>query len=176
MPALDGSARLFAAAILEAGLRPLDNAYPELELSAPVRVEQGESFVEACPGDFRIEYSIDFPEKAIGTQSFLYTGGDYLSLIAPARTFGRLKDVEMMRSMGLSLGGSLANAVVVDEDKILNAEGLRFADEFVRHKILDLIGDLWTLGASLKADIRAHKANHRLHIELVRKLLPLVRP
>jgi len=174
LPAMDGSARLFAEAIAAAGLSELAQDYPELRLAEPVRVELGDSFVEARPGDFRVEYSIDFAEQAIGQQSFIYAGGDYLSLIAPARTFGRLKDVETMRAMGLSLGGSLENAVVVDEDKIMNPEGLRFADEFVRHKILDLLGDLWTLGASLQADIRAHKANHRLHIELVKKLLPLV--
>lgn len=175
MPALDGSARLFAAAILKAGLEPLAGTYPELKLHETVRVEQGDSFVEARPGSFRIAYSIDFAEKAIGSQSFVYAGDDYLSLIAPARTFGRLKDIETMRSLGLSLGGSLENAVVVDEDQILNPEGLRFADEFVRHKILDLLGDLWTLGATLEADIRAHKASHRLHIELVRQLAGLVR-
>ena len=115
-------------------------------------------------------YEIDFPDRAIGLQRLSFDGSDYGGLIAPARTFGRLCDVEAMRSLGLALGGSLDNAVVVDGEKVLNPEGFRFADECIRHKVLDLLGDLWTLGAPLRAEIRAYRASHRLHIALARKI------
>ncbi len=173
MPAMDGSALEFVTRIRDAGLKELGGEVPEIVIREAVRVEQGDAWVEVVPGEFSVAYEIDFTEEAIGSQRFSFTGREYAAQIAPARTFGLLRDVEMMRSLGLALGGGLHNAVVVDGSEVLNPEGLRFADEFVRHKILDILGDLWTLGAPLKGQVRAHKANHRLHIELARKICEL---
>lgn len=172
MPALDGSALPYVELLRPAGLRVLGEVAP-LVVRAGVRVGDDDVWIEALPGPFAVEYGIDFPEPAIGRQSLVYAGDDYERLIAPARTFGRLCDVDMMRAMGLSLGGGLHNAVVVDGDRILNPEGLRFPDEFVRHKVLDCLGDLWLLGRPVTARIRARKANHRLHVELVRRIAGL---
>lgn len=170
MPAMDGSALPFVTNISDAGIKVLDEEISPIVITEPVRVERGESWVEIVPGGFAVTYEIDFVQQAIGRQVYTYEGRDYVRDIAPARTFGLLKDVEMMRSLGLSLGGGLHNAVVVDGRDVLNPEGLRFADEFVRHKVLDILGDLWTLGRPVTGSVRAYKANHFLHIELARKI------
>ncbi len=170
MPAMDGSALPFFLLLKEAGTQDLGTECRPVRLDEPMRLEEGDAWIEATPGGFSLAYEIDFTDPAIGRQRFVYTGEDYESQIAPARTFGRMKDVEMMRSAGLALGGGLHNAVVVDHDRIVNPEGLRFKDEFVRHKVLDLLGDLWTLGAPLQAAIRASRANHTLHIRLAKAL------
>jgi len=169
MPAMDGSSQPFYERLLAAGIEVLGEVSP-IVVTEPLRVSAGEAWIEASPGAFAIEYAVDFPDAAIGKQSFAYTGGDYAGLIAPARTFGRLQDVEMMRSMGLALGGGLHNAVVVDGETVLNPEGLRFNDEFIRHKVLDCLGDLWLLGRPVTARIRAHRANHGLHVALARRI------
>ena len=169
MPAMDGSALPFFEQLRLAGSKVLGEVTP-IAVTETLQVSAGDAWIEASPGPFAITYSIDFPDAAIGRQSLVYTGEDYAGLIAPARTFGRLSDVEMMRSMGLALGGGLHNAVVVDGGTVLNPEGLRFADEFIRHKVLDCLGDLWLLGRPLEARIRAHKANHGLHVALARKI------
>ena len=170
MPSLDGSALPFFLLLKETGTEPLGMDCPPITLSSPVRVGGEKAWIEAMPGEFGITYEIDFPDPAIGSQRFSFTGRDYEGLIAPARTFGRMQDVEMMRSAGLALGGGLHNAVVVDHDRVLNPEGLRFPDEFVRHKVLDILGDLWTLQAPLEARVKAFKANHTLHIALARRI------
>lgn len=167
MPAMDGSARPFFEQVRSAGVAVLGEMQP-IVITEELRASANDAWIEASPGPFCIEYSIDFPDKAIGCQNLFYDGHDYADLIAPARTFGRLKDVETMRAMGLALGGSLHNAVVVDEEKILNPEGLRFEDEFIRHKVLDCLGDLWLLGRPVIGRIKAYKANHSLHVELAR--------
>ncbi len=169
MPSMDGSALPFFNALFQAGTRAIGEIDPFI-IKSRLRVGDDNAYVEISPGDFSISYSIDFPEPAIGRQSYIYSGKDYKALIAPARTFGRLKDVDAMKAMGLALGGSLDNAVVVDNDMILNPGGLRFEDEFVRHKILDLLGDLWLLGRPVTGLIKAARANHRLHVELARSI------
>ncbi len=169
LPAMDGSSLPFLEQLIAADIEALGEVSP-IVITEPMRVSAGEAWIEASPGAFAIEYSIDFPDAAIGRQSLTYSGGDYAGLIAPARTFGRLQDVEMMRSMGLALGGGLHNAVVVDGAAVLNPEGLRFSDEYIRHKVLDCLGDLWLLGRPLKASIRAHRANHGLHVALARRI------
>ncbi len=141
-----------------------------LAVREPLRVEEGESWIEAVPGPFSVSYEIEFPSRAIGRQRFVFDGKDFEARIAPARTFGMLRDVDRMREAGLALGGSLENAVVVDEDRVVNPGGVRFPDECIRHKILDVLGDLWTLGAPLQARISAYKASHRLHIALAKKI------
>jgi len=170
IPVVDGSALPFYTRILGAGAEELPGEVLPIRVRDLIRVEDGESFVEAAPGDFSVTYEIEFPNPVIGRQLYVYDGSNYDTQIAPARTFGLLSDVEKMRSAGLALGGSLENAVVVDGGKVLNPEGLRFPDEFIRHKILDLLGDLWTLGAPLESRIRAYKASHRLHIALAKKI------
>lgn len=170
IPILDGSAWPFFNEIRDAGVDFLPGDIPSVCIEEAIRIEESGSWIEASPGPFRITYEIEFPSRAIGAQCYSYDGLDYGTRIAPARTFGMLGDVEKMRSAGLALGGSLENAVVVDNDRVLNPEGLRFKDEFIRHKVLDLLGDLWTLGAPLEGDIRAYKASHRLHIALAKRI------
>ena len=170
MPSMDGSSLPFFNALAEAGTNPIGEIDPFIVKSL-MRVGDDSAYIEITPGDFSISYLIDFPEPAIGKQTYIYSGEDYEVLIAPARTFGRLKDVDAMRAMGLALGGSLENAIVVDNNMILNPEGLRYENEFIRHKILDLLGDLWLLGRPVKGSIKAVKANHRLHVELAKIII-----
>ena len=168
IPAMDGSALPFVEHLEQAGIISLESELSSIVIQSSLNVMRGDSWIKASPGKFRVSYEIDFPGAAIGRQCMEYTGNRYVHDIAPARTFGRLADVEKMRAQGLAMGGGLHNAVVVDNEKVLNPGGLRFADEFVRHKVLDILGDLWTLGAPLEAEIRAYKANHELHIELAK--------
>lgn len=170
IPAMDGSALPFVRILREAGTKGLGIQCSPIILESPMRFEEGEAWIEAQPGPFSITYEIHFTDPAIGHQKIIYKGEDYENQVAPARTFGRMQDVEMMRSAGLALGGGLHNAVVVDRDRIMNPEGLRFPDEFVRHKVLDLLGDLWTLGGPLRAEISASRANHTLHMRLAKAI------
>lgn len=173
VPILDGSSLPFVEAILEAGTRALDAPRRYLSLNRPVRVKEGDKEILALPAnDLRATYAIEFPHPAIGYQA-LETGveaASYAAAIAPARTFCLMRDVAAMRRAGLARGGSLDNAVVVGEDGVLNG-ALRFPDEFVRHKVLDLIGDLALLGAPLRAHVIAFKGGHRLHGALVRRIM-----
>lgn len=170
IPVLDGSALPFFSLIGSAGTEDLKGGIEPVRIRDVLRIEEGGSWIEAGPGFFCITYEIEFPSLAIGAQRYSYDGSDYGTTIAPARTFGMLRDVEKMRAAGLALGGSLDNAVVVDDEKVLNPEGFRFPDECIRHKVLDLLGDLWMLGVPLLGDVRAYKASHRLHIALARKI------
>ncbi|MDT8272691.1 MAG: UDP-3-O-acyl-N-acetylglucosamine deacetylase [Desulfomonilia bacterium] len=171
VPALDGSARELVRMIRASGTRVLEGEILPIVVPRRIRLESGASWIEASPGSFEVTYEIDFPDASIGYQRYCYSGRDFAAEIAPARTFGRMQDVEKMRSLGYALGGSLRNAVVVDGHTVLNPEGLRFPEEFVRHKILDLLGDLWILGRPVEARIHAYKANHGLHIGLAGKIL-----
>jgi UDP-3-O-[3-hydroxymyristoyl] N-acetylglucosamine deacetylase len=173
VPILDGSALPFVQLIREAGLRSLGRPRRFVTLTRPVRVKAGEKEILALPDNvFRASYGIDFPRTAIGAQTVSIEVSDetYDDAIAPARTFCLLRDVEAMRSSGLALGGSLENALVVGEDGVLNGS-LRFPDEFARHKILDLVGDLALLGAPIRAHVIAFKGGHRLHAALVAKIM-----
>lgn len=170
IPAMDGSALPFVRHLQNTGTLLLGHTCTSIDIPGKIRVEEGSSWIEAAPGSFLLSYEIDFPDPAIGRLRYTFNGTDFSGDIAPARTFGRMQDVETMRSAGLAMGGSLDNAVVVDHERVLNPEGLRFSDEFVRHKVLDLLGDLWTLQAPLNARIQAHRANHTLHIRLARTI------
>ena len=170
IPAMDGSALPFIRLLQDAGTSPIGRACTPIDIPGTIRVEEGISWIEAVPGTFSLSYEIDFPDPAIGRLKYTFRGTDFSGEVAPARTFGRMQDVEMMRSAGLAMGGGLHNAVVVDGDRVLNPEGLRFPDEFVRHKVLDLLGDLWTLQGPLNAGIHAYRANHTLHIRLARTI------
>jgi UDP-3-O-[3-hydroxymyristoyl] N-acetylglucosamine deacetylase len=170
IPVLDGSAMPFIQHLTEAGIRSLGLPLAPIQISSRLRAENGDAWIEAGPGPFSLTYEIAFPEPAIGEERYCFGGLGYEREIAPARTFGRLQDVEMMHKAGLALGGGLHNAVVVDHSIILNPEGLRFPDEFIRHKVLDALGDLWILGAPLLGEIHAFKASHALHIALVKQI------
>jgi UDP-3-O-[3-hydroxymyristoyl] N-acetylglucosamine deacetylase len=169
VPILDGSSLPFVQAFRRAGLRSLGKARRFLTLTRPVRVKSGEKEILALPDNqFQATYAIDFPHTAIGAQTVSIEVDDetYDRTIAPARTFCLLRDVEAMRRSGLALGGSLENALVVGDDGVLNGS-LRFPDEFVRHKVLDLVGDLALLGAPIRAHVIAFKGGHRLHAALI---------
>jgi UDP-3-O-[3-hydroxymyristoyl] N-acetylglucosamine deacetylase len=176
VPILDGSAAPWAQLIRKAGVKTQRSARRFLVATKPIEIRSGDKWARLTPSrEFKIKYTIDFPHPVIGKQSFEYhTGTDFLKEIAPCRTFGFLKDVERMQAMGLALGGSLQNAVVLDDVKALNPEGLRFADEFVRHKILDAIGDFSLIGFPILAEIELHRAGHELQTRLVQELLEQV--
>ncbi len=173
IPILDGSAAPFAQLIRKAGLKPQRSARRFLVALKTIEIRVGDKWAILRPSrEFRIRYTIDFPHPVIGKQSFEFNSNtNFLEEIAPCRTFGFLKDVERMQAMGLALGGSLQNAVVLDDVKALNPEGLRFQDEFVRHKVLDAIGDLSLVGYPILADIELHRAGHELQTRLVQELL-----
>ena len=173
VPILDGSAAPFAALLQQAGIKKQARLQPYLRLIRPLRIGEPGSGVTVMPAPFpRISYTIDFPDAVVKRQHYLYhwTEEEFIQGIAPARTFGFLKDVERMRAHGLIKGASLENAVVVGDTGVVNPEGLRFPDEFVRHKVLDMIGDLALLGLPLVAQIEASCAGHAMNAELVRAL------
>jgi len=172
VPIMDGSATPFVYLLHEAGLRRQQAARTFMRVVEPLHIGDDDKFVAVYPAErLKISYTIDFDHPLIGIQreTFLVTPRAYTEQLAPARTFGFLRDVEKMRSLGLALGGSIENAIVVGENSILNPQ-LRFPDEFVRHKILDAIGDLTLLGAPLLGHVVAYRAGHSLHAELVGKI------
>jgi UDP-3-O-[3-hydroxymyristoyl] N-acetylglucosamine deacetylase len=173
VPILDGSALPFVRLFHAAGFERLDALVAPLPRCGPVEVSRdgrGISFRPDGPG-LTITYEIDFPHPVVGRQELTVAirPEEYSARIAPARTFGFAKDVEALRARGLARGGSLHNAVVLDEEGVLSGP-LRFRDEFVRHKVLDLVGDLALLGVALDGHIHARKAGHSLHIEFARAL------
>ena len=172
VPIMDGSAAPFVYLLHEAGLRRQQAARKFIKIVEPLRVDEDDKFIAIYPAErLKVSYTIDFDHPLIGVQreTFVITPRAFTEQIAPARTFGFLKDVETMRSLGLALGGSIENAVVVGENSILNPQ-LRFPDEFVRHKILDVIGDLTLLGRPLLGHVVAYRAGHGLHAALVDKI------
>ena len=174
VPIMDGSALPFAALIREAGLRRQRALRAYARILKPLEVSEGLKQIGIYPAEgFRVSYHIDFAHPMIGRQSLEYCAGseDYVSGIAPARTFGFLEEVEMLRKNKLVRGGSLENVVVLSDDGVLNPEGLRFRDEFCRHKILDLLGDLAMLGLPVLGHIVAERGGHAMHYALVSKLL-----
>lgn len=176
LPIMDGSASPFVLLIQQAGIE--EQAAPKrfLRVMRRVEVRNGDKWARLEPYDgFKLSFSIDFRHPVIerSTQSVSvdFAETSYLKEIARARTFGFMHEVEELRESGLALGGGLDNAVVLDEHRVLNAEGLRFADEFIRHKLLDAIGDLYLLGKPLLGAFSAHKSGHALHNRLLRALL-----
>jgi len=174
VPIMDGSAAPFASIIEEAGLHRHPQSRKFLAIRQPVSVIDGEKRVSIIPSRFfRITFDIAFQHPCIALQqrSVKVTSAGFRRDLAPARTFGFLRDVEMLKAAGLARGGSLENAIVVDDERILNPEGLRFQDEFVRHKILDAIGDLSLIGYPILGHVRAFKAGHDVNHQLVQKVL-----
>ena len=176
LPIMDGSASPFVLLIQQAGIVEQAAAKKFLRVTRRVEVKDGDKWARLDPFEgYKLAFSIDFRHPVIerSTQSVEvnFAETSYLKEIARARTFGFMHEVEELRDSGLALGGGLDNAVVLDEYRVLNAEGLRFADEFIRHKLLDAIGDLYLLGRPLLAAFAAHKSGHALNNKLVRALL-----
>lgn len=174
LPILDGSARLFVDAIDQVGIVPLAANRKVVKVLKPIRIENGRSYAELLPGgqSLKFEVEIAFESPVIGRQarSFDLSPGRFRSEIAAARTFGFMRDVEKLWKAGFALGASLDNTVAVGEDKVVNPEGLRFADEFVRHKILDAVGDLALAGLPLRGTYRAFSPGHKLNFMMLEKL------
>ena len=173
VPVLDGSAAPFVILLHEAGLRPLAVPRLHIRVKEPVAVVHGGKSARLTPADhFEIDYSIGFDHPLLRHQavSVRVTPRSFTEQVAPARTFGFLREVEMLRKSGLALGGSLENAVVIGETGVLNNK-LRFEDEFVRHKVLDAVGDLALLGFPLLGRLEATRAGHALHTAVAQKLL-----
>ena len=174
VPILDGSCAPWVALVNDAGVRQLRANRRFLLVRKPVRVQDGDRKATLSPArKFGISYTIDFKHPLISDQSLRVELSEraFHKEIARARTFGFKRDVERMHLAGLALGGSLENAVVVDDFHILNPEGLRYPDEFVRHKILDAVGDLSLIGMPILGHFSAHKSGHSLNHALVRKVL-----
>ncbi len=174
VPIMDGSAAAFVALIQEAGQAPLEAPRRWLQPGSRLWVEEEGRRVELSPaGGLAVELTIDFPGTCIGeeTGTYVVSPATFAAEIAPARTFARLADVEALLERGMAAGGSLENAIVVDGERILNAGALRFPDEFLRHKILDVIGDLALCGAPVRGWFRGLRSGHAMNHALVRRLI-----
>jgi UDP-3-O-[3-hydroxymyristoyl] N-acetylglucosamine deacetylase len=173
VPIMDGSAAPFVYLIQEAGIRQQASLRKYLKIVRPIALSRGDKRIALYPSDhFKVTYSISFDHPLLRHQSrtLRITEESFVEDIAPARTFTFLKDVEMLRQNGLALGGSLDNAIVLGETGVLN-NALRFNDEFVRHKILDAVGDLALVGYPVIGHLVAHRAGHSLHTEFAVKIL-----
>lgn len=174
LPIVDGSALPFFKLIQQACIRRQRAKRTFAKVLKPVEVVEGAKSIAIYPSDVpRITYSIDFVHPLIGEQVFEFEPGvdDYAAEIAPARTFGFVEELEMLRKNNLIRGGSLENAVVLTRDGILNPEGLRFRDEFCRHKVLDIVGDLALFGPPLLGHVVAKRGGHAMHYALITRLL-----
>jgi UDP-3-O-[3-hydroxymyristoyl] N-acetylglucosamine deacetylase len=179
IPIMDGSAGPFVFLVQSAGIVEQAEAKRYLRVKSTVEIADGDKWARFEPFDgFKLDFTIDFPHPVFGTENrhvvVDFAVHSYAKEVARARTFGFMQDVEAMRAAGLGLGGSLQNAVVLDEFSVLNSEGLRYENEFVRHKVLDAIGDLYLLGHPLIGQYTAYKSGHTLNNQLARALL--VRP
>ena len=176
VPIMDGSASPFVFLLQSAGIEEQPVAKKFIRIKKSVEVRQGDKWVKFEPyNGFRVDFSIDFRHPVFARSNkrvivdFEHTS--YIKEVSRARTFGFMQDVEHMRSQGLALGGSLDNAIVMDEYRVLNADGLRYEDEFVKHKALDAIGDLYLLGHPVVGAYSAYKSGHALNNALLRHLM-----
>lgn len=174
IPLLDGSALPFYEAFAKVGVSRQSKPRQAIEILEAIEVTEGDKWARLIPdARRRFQMTIDFPHALIGQQTYRFALGedDYLSDVAPARTFGFLKDFEALRAANLIKGGSLESAVVFDNNGVVNEEGLRFADEPARHKLLDAIGDLALVGAPIMGRYEGYKASHALNTRLAQALL-----
>jgi UDP-3-O-[3-hydroxymyristoyl] N-acetylglucosamine deacetylase len=174
VPVMDGSSASFCMLLDEAGIAELDAPKHILRIKKEVEVKEGDKYVKLSPSkELKYDFTIKFKHPVIDQQSYVLhlSKENYKKEIARARTFGFLHEVQYLRSKGLALGGSLENAVVLDDKKVLNSEGLRFTDEFVRHKILDAIGDMSLLGMNFIGNYEAFAGSHDLNHKLTLALL-----
>jgi UDP-3-O-[3-hydroxymyristoyl] N-acetylglucosamine deacetylase len=174
MPIVDGSAAPFIDAIDSVGVVAINAARRFIRVKRTVRVTQGKAFAELSPSDrgFRLDVEIDFPSDVIGRQRRVHelSPTAFRRDIARARTFGFMRDVERLWKAGFALGASLENTVAIGDDAVINPEGLRYADEFVRHKLLDAVGDLALAGAPLIANYRSYCGGHRMNFSVLEAL------
>ncbi|QIB66616.1 UDP-3-O-acyl-N-acetylglucosamine deacetylase [Kineobactrum salinum] len=176
VPIMDGSAGPFVFLIQSAGIEEQNAAKKFIRIKRPVTVEDGDKVASFLPFDgFKVSFSIDFDHPVFRDRSphaeIDFSSTSFVKEVSRARTFGFMHEIEYLRSQGLARGGSVDNAIVVDEYRILNQDGLRYDDEFVKHKILDAIGDLYLLGNSLIGEFRAHKSGHALNNASLRALI-----
>jgi UDP-3-O-[3-hydroxymyristoyl] N-acetylglucosamine deacetylase len=174
IPILDGSAGPFVELLLAAGIERQRKLKRFMVIKKDLKLTDGDKVARISPSsELRITCSLDFDHPLISPQPYRFTFSEraFQRELARARTFGFLQDVEMLRSRGLARGGSLENAIVIDEYRVLNPEGLRFPDEFVRHKVLDALGDFSLFGMPVLAKINLHRTGHALNTQLVRAVL-----
>jgi UDP-3-O-[3-hydroxymyristoyl] N-acetylglucosamine deacetylase len=175
IPIMDGSAGPFVFLLQAAGIVEQDAPKRYLRIVLPVEVKDGDKWARFDPHNgFKLDFTIDFPHPLFGTENrnvvIDFAEHSYVKEVARARTFGFMQEVEAMRAAGLGLGGSLQNAIVLDEHRVLNSEGLRYDNEFVKHKVLDAIGDLYLLGHPLIGQYTAFKSGHGLNNAVARAL------
>ena len=176
VPIMDGSARPFVFMIQSAGIQEQSDSKKFIKIKKTIEVKQDEKWAKIEPFDgFKVSFTIDFDHPAFSETSqsseIDFSSVSYLSQVSRARTFGFAKDIELLRKNNLALGGSVNNAIVIDDYKVVNEEGVRFQDEFVKHKILDAIGDLYLLGHGLMGSFSAFKSGHHLNNLLLRELI-----
>ena len=175
IPIMDGSAGPFVFLLQAAGIVEQDAPKRYLRILLPVELKDGDKWARFDPyNGFKLDFTIDFPHPMFGTENrnvvIDFAEHSYVKEVARARTFGFMQEVEAMRAAGLGLGGSLQNAIVLDEHRVLNSEGLRYDNEFVKHKVLDAIGDLYLLGHPLIGQYTAFKSGHGLNNAVARAL------
>ena len=175
IPIMDGSSLPFVYLIQSVGIETLDAAKRFIRIKRPIRVEEGDKWAELKPHEgFKVNFAIDFDHPVIANTSQKMTMDlstcSFIKEISRARTFGFVRDIELLRSHNLALGGSLENAIVLDDYHMLNKDDLRYDDEFVKHKILDAIGDLYMCGHSMLAELNAFKSGHGLNNLLLREV------
>ncbi|WP_438970172.1 UDP-3-O-acyl-N-acetylglucosamine deacetylase [Methylophaga sp.] len=176
VPIMDGSAGPFVFLVQSAGIEEQNVAKQFIRIKKPVMLEDGDKWAKFEPFDgFKVSFTIDFEHPAFTGRpqqvDVDFSSTSFVREVSRARTFGFMKDIEKLRENNLALGGSMDNAIVVDDYRVLNEDGLRYEDEFVRHKVLDAIGDLYLLGHSLIGAFSGHKSGHEVNNKLLRKLL-----
>ena len=176
VPIMDGSAGPFVFLLQSAGIEEQDKAKRFIRILKPIKVEEGDKWARFEPFDgFKVGFTIDFAHpifnKATSSTEIDFSTTSFVKEVSRARTFGFMKDIEFLRERNLALGGSMDNAIVLDDYRVLNDDGLRYEDEFVKHKILDAIGDLYLLGHSLIGAFYGYKSGHALNNQLLRTLL-----
>ncbi len=176
VPIMDGSAGPFVFLLQSAGIEEQNAAKRFIRIKKPVKVQDGDKWASFDPFEgFKVGFSIDFDHPIISKRTSRaeidFSTTSFVKEVSRARTFGFMRDIEMLREHNLALGGSMDNAVVLDDYRVLNEDGLRYEDEFVKHKILDAIGDLYLLGHSLIGAYHAHKSGHELNNKLLRTLM-----
>ena len=176
LPIMDGSAGPFVFLLQSAGIEEQDKAKRFIRIIKPIKVEDGDKWARFEPFDgFKVGFTIDFAHpifnKSTSSTEIDFSTTSFVKEVSRARTFGFMKDIEYLRERNLALGGSMDNAIVLDDYRVLNEDGLRYEDEFVKHKILDAIGDLYLLGHSLIGAFYGYKSGHALNNQLLRTLL-----
>lgn len=173
MPIMDGSARVFSSMIQEAGIETLDAPRTFFAITKPFLLEEGDKYVKASPADtFRLNCAIDFTHPLIGKQvyDFQFSEETFSADIAGARTFGFYQDIEHLKRFGLAKGATLETGIAIDKDEIMNSEGLRFDDEFVRHKLLDCLGDFSLIGMPILGHFETFKSGHAFNYAFIEAL------